>query len=55
MDTIEANFTDETTLLIQGAKGKLDKNGKIINETITIELLKLVESFKVLMEGAENK
>lgn len=29
MRTIEATFTDQTTLLIQGVKGKVDQQGKI--------------------------
>lgn len=29
MKTLQAQFTDETTLLIQGVKGKIDKDGSI--------------------------
>ena len=29
METVQTKFTDETTLLIQGVKGKIDKDGKI--------------------------
>lgn len=50
METIQTNFTDESTLLIQGVKGKIDKDSKIINEITEIELRKFIQSFKILME-----
>jgi len=49
METIQANFTNETRLLIQGIKGKVDKSGEVINKTTEVELLKLVDSFKILV------
>lgn len=56
METVQTNFTDDTTLLIQGVKGKVDKEGKIINENTELELRKLIQSFKTLMEkSAGNK
>lgn len=50
METVQTNFTAETTLLIQGVKGKVDKEGQITNENMEIELLKFVKSFKNLTE-----
>ncbi|MBK8505475.1 MAG: NAD(P)H-dependent oxidoreductase [Saprospiraceae bacterium] len=32
MKTVQANFTDETTLLIQGIKGKIDSRGEIVDD-----------------------
>lgn len=51
METIQTNFTEETTLLIQGVKGKIDKNRKIINESTENELRKLIKSLSVLIES----
>lgn len=50
MNTVQTNFTDETTLLIQGVKGKVDKEGKITDESTEIKLLKFIKSFKNLTE-----
>ena len=56
MDTIQTKFTDQTTLLIQGIKGKVDKTGKIVDENTETELRKLTESFKTLIKKpAGNK
>jgi len=45
METIQAKFTEETTLLIQGVKGKLEKDGKISDKNTETELKKFVVSF----------
>ncbi len=50
METVQTKFTTETALLIQGIKGKVDKNGKIINKETELELLKFIKSFKNLIE-----
>jgi len=50
METVQTKFTDETALLIQGIKGKVDKNGKIINKETELELQKFIKSFKNLTE-----
>jgi NAD(P)H-dependent FMN reductase len=44
METIQAKFTDETTLLIQGVKGKVEKNGKISDKNTEIELTRFVQN-----------
>ncbi len=46
METVQTKFTDETTLLIQGIKGKVGKNGKISDKKTETELKKFVESFE---------
>ena len=51
METVQTKFTDETVLLIQGIKGKVDKNGGIINTNTENELLKFVQSFKHLIKA----
>ena len=45
MKTIEANFTEGTSLLIQGLKGKMDENGNITDKKTENELMKFVDSF----------
>lgn len=49
MKTIEANFTDDTTLLIQGVKGKVGKDGKIMDAKTEGNLRKFVASFNELL------
>ena len=56
MKTIQTYFTDDTTLLIQGVKGKVNKEGKITDEKTETDLKKLMESFKELInkQAANN-
>lgn len=50
MKTVMANFTNDTTLLIQGIKGKINKQGEINdNETIK-DLTRLIDSYKKLID-----
>ncbi len=50
MKTILAKFTDETTLLIQGIRGKFDEQGEL-NDQETLRQLKLfIHEFKVLLK-----
>ncbi len=44
MKTIEAKFSIDTTLLIQGIKGKIDKNGIITSSKTKKEIASFVES-----------
>ncbi len=46
MKTVGASFTKETTLLIQGVKGKIDEQGQITSEQTEIDLKKFIEEFK---------
>jgi NAD(P)H-dependent FMN reductase len=46
MKTIEAKFTEETQLLIQGIRGKLDDNGNISDKKTFSNLLKFIKNFE---------
>lgn len=48
METIQARFTKDTTLLIHGIKGKVSPEGRITDEETETELKKLIKSFKEL-------
>ena len=48
MRTMMSNFTDETTLLIQGAKGKFNELGQLSDDKTNEELLKFIDAFKAL-------
>ncbi len=48
METIQTNFTENTTLLIKGIKGKVSQDGKITDEKTESELRKLIKYFKEL-------
>lgn len=50
MKTIVTKFTEETTLLIQGIRGKIDEQGKITDKRTESELIKFIEAFKNLTE-----
>jgi chromate reductase len=49
MKTVDTFFTDETTLLIQGVKSKVDSNGNIIDEKTIKAIESFIESFKELI------
>lgn len=54
MKTAMANFTEETTLLIQGVKGKFDGNDHLIDaETIT-KLNDFIDAFKKLLPNNKS-
>lgn len=50
MKTIYTKFNDETTLLIQGIKGKVNSEGKVIDNEVLLNLEILVTSFIKLLE-----
>jgi NAD(P)H-dependent FMN reductase len=50
MHTLMATFTTETTMLIQGIKGKVDAQGNIINKQTRNSLLKFIESLDNLID-----
>lgn len=50
MKTVMANFTEETTLLIQGIKGKIDANGELLHEKTRSDLMNFIAAFKSLVE-----
>ena len=49
MKTIEAKFTTETTLLIQGAKGKIDSEGRLTDAETERALKSFLIGFAKLM------
>ena len=50
MNTLQTMFTDETTLLIQGIKGKVSGDGKITDVNTENQLRKFIQSFKELIK-----
>jgi chromate reductase, NAD(P)H dehydrogenase (quinone) len=46
MKTVMAKFTDETTLLIKGVKGKINEHGEIIHAETREHLNKFIAAFK---------
>jgi chromate reductase len=50
MKTLMTNFTDETTLLIQGIKGKINEQGHITDETTKDIFMNFINSFRSLVE-----
>lgn len=54
MQTVQTQFTDETTLLIQGVKGKIDKAGSIKDSATENNLKKFVQEFSKLIKNASR-
>jgi NAD(P)H-dependent FMN reductase len=52
MKTLVTKSTEETSLLIRGVKGKLDRQGKIIDEKTKDDLNRFIEAFKTLVKTA---
>jgi len=50
MKTVQTRFTDDTTLLIQGIKGKVNKEGELIDHKVKKDLEQLTESLIQLIE-----
>lgn len=48
MKTVEAKFSNETTLLIQGVRGKV-KNGEIVDEQTKLQLKQFIEAYRTLV------
>lgn len=44
--TLEAKFEENTQLLIQGVRGKINEEGKIINDETNIALQKFISNFE---------
>jgi len=49
MKTVMARFTDETTLLIQGIKGKINPEGGIVDEGTKDEMVRFAGAYKSLI------
>ncbi len=54
MKTVVTKFTDETTLLIQGIKGKISLAGEITDRRTKDELARFVDAYKRLVQGTGN-
>lgn len=46
-----AKFTDATTLLIQGIKGKINEQGQIFDSETKAALLKFIDAYKAMLTG----
>ena len=51
MKTVVAKFTEETTLLIQGVKGKINESGEVIHNVTKERLINFIESFRTLLNS----
>ncbi len=49
MKTVMTKFTDETTLLIQGIKGKINEQAQITDDNTKIAFMKFIEAFKAMI------
>ena len=54
MKTVMARFTDETTLLIQGIKGKIDLDGVVVDANAKDELARFSDGFKSLLQASDG-
>lgn len=52
MKTLSAKFTTDTTLLIQGIKGKINEHGQITDTRTANDLAKFVDAFKTLIQNS---
>ena len=55
MKTVMANFTQETSLLIQGIKGKISVGGEIIDDKTKDDLQNLIVAFEDLINQSFEK
>jgi chromate reductase len=49
MKTVQTRFTNETTLLVQGIKGKINQQGELTDPKMTGDLIRFIGAFKALM------
>lgn len=54
MKTVMAVFTKDTTLLIQGVKGKISEQGDIIDIKTKDDLTKFIDAFKILIKDSNS-
>lgn len=52
MRTVMTKFTEETTILIQGIKGKINEQAEITDKKTADEFVKFINAFKQLIENA---
>ena len=51
MRTVDAKFTEETTLLIQGIKGKVNDEGSITDASTNNDFINFIEAYKKLIKN----
>lgn len=51
MKTVETVFTDETTLLVSGIKGKINREGAITDQALTKDLSLFIDAYKNLVSN----
>ena len=51
MKTVMTKFTNDTTLLIEGIKGKISPDGQIIDSKTIVDLTNFSYAFKFLLKG----
>jgi hypothetical protein len=49
MKTVMTKFTDETTLLIQEIKGKINEQGQITDDKTKKNFMKFIDAFKKII------
>jgi NAD(P)H-dependent FMN reductase len=49
MKTVMSKFTDGTTLLIEGVKGKIKETGEITDAEVEADLMKFIQAYKDLI------
>ena len=52
MKTVMAKFSDQTTLLIQGVKGKINQEGKLTDPNLLDELSSFIKEFYTIVAGS---
>ena len=55
MKTVMANYSDKTSLLIQGIKGKFDREGKLIDTEVKNKLENFIDAFTKLINENDTK
>ena len=54
MKTLMTKFSDETTLLIQGVKGKINEQGEITDSKTLEDLTDFIDAYKAQIENASR-
>ncbi|KAA9038235.1 NAD(P)H-dependent oxidoreductase [Ginsengibacter hankyongi] len=52
MKTVEAKFTEQSTLLIQGIKGKINEQGTITDSKTNLDFMTFIEAFEELFKNS---
>ena len=51
LKTVEAKFTEQTTVLIQGIKGKINEQGTITDPKTNLDFITFIEAFEELVKN----